>query len=81
MIQAMKNLNLLQKMVCYRQSNSKRWKHQNNSYNFEAECIKSSLCDYSDAFILATWDITVIAGNDTDVAFKNCASFSTCKTD
>ena len=43
--------------------------------------MKPSLCDYSDAFILATWDITVIAGNDTDVAFKNCASFSTCKTE
>ena len=34
---------------------------------------KSSLCDYSDAFILVTGGITVNAGNNTDVAFKNCA--------
>ena len=38
MIHALKNLNLLQKMVCYRQSN-------------------------------------------TDVAFKNCATFSTCQAE
>ena len=44
------------------------------------ETIKSSLCDYSDAFILVTGNITVNAANDTDVAFKNCAPFSTCKT-
>ena len=35
------------------------------------ETIKSSLCDYSDAFILVTGNITVNAANDTDVAFKN----------
>ena len=44
------------------------------------ESIKSSLCDYSEAFILVTEDITVTAENDTDVAFKNYAAFSTCKT-
>ena len=44
------------------------------------ETIKSSLCDYSDAFILVTGNITVNAANDTDVAFKSWASFSTCKT-
>ena len=44
------------------------------------ETIKSSLCDYSDAFILVTGNITVNAANDTDVAFKNCAPFSTYKT-
>ena len=36
---------------------------------------------YSDAFILVTGDVTVNADNDTDVAFKNCAPFSTCKTE
>ena len=40
-----------------------------------------SLCDYFDAFILVTGFITVNAGNNTDIAFKNCASFSTCKTE
>ena len=44
------------------------------------ETIKSSLCDYSDAFILVTGNITVAANNNTDVAFKNCALFSTCAT-
>ena len=42
------------------------------------ETIKSSLCDYSDAFILVTGNITVAANNNTDVAFKNCSPFSAC---
>ena len=41
----------------------------------------SSLCDYSDQFILATGDIAVTADNDLDVAFKNCVPFSTCKAE
>ena len=45
---------------------------------FETETIKPRLCDYSNAFILVTGNITVNAANDTDVAFKNCAPFSTC---
>ena len=53
---------------------------QGDTIKFETETIKSSLCDYSDAFILVTGNITVNAANDTDVAFKNCAPFSTCKT-
>ena len=54
--------------------------NQNNSVKFEIESIKSCLCDYSDAFILVTGDITVTSNNDTHVAFKNCAPFSKCKT-
>ena len=53
---------------------------QGDTIKFEIETIKSSLCDYSDAFILVTGNITVAANNDTDVAFKNCAPFSTCTT-
>ena len=53
---------------------------QGDTIKFETETIKSSLCDYSDAFILVTGNITVAANNDTDVAFKNCAPFSICKT-
>ena len=53
---------------------------QGDTIKFEAETIKSSLCDYSDAFILVTGNITVAANNNTDVAFKNCAPFSTCTT-
>ena len=63
-------------------SHTAKDKHnQNNSIKLETESIKSILCDYSDAFILVTGDITVTADNDTDVAFKNCAAFSTCKTE
>ena len=53
---------------------------QGDTIKFEIGTIKSSLCDYSDSFILVTGDITVNANNDTDVAFKNCAPFSTCTT-
>ena len=51
---------------------------QGNTIKFETETIKSSLCDYSDAFVLVTGYITVATDNNTDVAFKNCAWFSTC---
>ena len=53
---------------------------QDDTIRFETETIKSSLCDYSDVFILVIGNITVSANNDTDVAFKNCAPFSTCTT-
>ena len=53
---------------------------QGDVIKFETETIKSSICDYSDAFILVTGNITVAAGNNTDVAFENCAPFSTCTT-
>ena len=53
---------------------------QGETIKFETETIKSSHCDYSDAFILVTENITGNAGNNTDVAFKNCAPFSTCTT-
>ena len=53
---------------------------QGNTIKFETETIKSSLCDYSDAFILVTGNITIAVNNDTDVALKNCPPFSTCTT-
>ena len=65
-------------MVCHKQSNNKRYK-QGDTIKFETEAIKSSPCDYADAFILVTENITVNAANDTDVALKSCAPFSTCK--
>ena len=53
--------------------------------------LKSSLCDYSDAYILVKGKITITGEGDTTairqaderdkgVAFKNCASFTACKT-
>ena len=53
---------------------------QGDTIKFETETIKSGLCDYSDAFILVAGNITVASGKNTDVVFKNCASFSICKT-
>ena len=46
--------------------------------------LRSSLCDYSDAYILASGTITVAelaargGNNNKQVAFKNCAAFSNC---
>ena len=48
---------------------------------FETKVIKPNLCDYSDAYILVTGDIKIAdIAADTNVAFKNCASFTTCVT-
>ena len=48
-----------------------------SSIKFETKIIKSNLCDYSDAFILVTGDITVVGINaDTNVAIKNCPPFT-----
>ena len=51
--------------------------------------LKSSLCDYSDAYILVTGKITITGAGDNaaarqaderdkGVAFKNCARFTNC---
>ena len=53
---------------------------QSDTIKFETETIKSSLCDYFDAFILVAGNIAVTANNNTDIAFKNCAPFSTYTT-
>ena len=52
-----------------------------NFIKLETESIKSNLCDYSDAFILVTRDITVNTHNDTDVASQKCTPVSTCKAE
>ena len=70
---------LAAEVISHRQSNKKSKYKQGDSIKFETETIKSSHCDYSDAFILVTGDITVNGADNTDVAFKNCAPFSTCK--
>ena len=53
-----------------------------NPIKFLTKSIESSLCDYSDAYILVTGNITVTGGNaNTKVAFKNCAPFKKCRTE
>ena len=58
----------------------------NSQIKFRTTMLKSSLCDYSDAYILVKGKITITGGGDgaaaiqaderdKDVAFKNCAPF------
>ena len=43
-----------------------------SSIKFETKVIKSSLCDYSDEYILVTGDITAAGGDEnTNIVFKN----------
>ena len=53
-----------------------------NPIKFLTCLLESSLCDYSDAYILVTGKTNVTAGdNNTKVAFKNCAPFKKCRTE
>ena len=79
MIQTMKRQNLLKWYVIDSQITKGKCK-QGDTIKFETETIKSSHCDYSDAFILVTGNNTVYTDNNTEVAFKNCAPFSICTT-
>ena len=56
----------------YREGNQ-----DSTTVNFETKVIKSNLCDYSDAYILATGNIAATGGDaNTKFAFKNCALFT-----
>ena len=47
-----------------------------NPIKFLTSSLESSLCDYSDAYVLVTGNIAVVgADNNTKVAFKNYAPF------
>ena len=47
-----------------------------NPIKFLTSSLESSLCDYSDAYILVTGDITATPNNAaTQVVFKDCAPF------
>ena len=59
----------------------------NRQTNFKTSMLRSSLCDYSDAYILVKGNISVnntaaadADGNNTckNVIFKNCAPFTDC---
>ena len=63
-----------------------------NPIKFLTSSLESSLCDYSDAYVLVTGNITVKRRNAADtadialgaitqVAFKNCAPFEKCSTE
>ena len=53
-----------------------------NSIKFLTSSLESSLCDYSNAYILVTGNITATPNNAaTQVVFKNCAPFEKCRTE
>ena len=53
-----------------------------NEFKFLANSLESSLCEYSDAYILVTGNIAVVGGDDkTKVGFKNCEPFRKCRTE
>ena len=53
-----------------------------NPIKFLTNSLKSSFCDYSDAYMLVTGDITATPNNAaTQVRFKNCAPFQKCRTE
>ena len=55
----------------------KRW--GNKVFN---QVYRTSLCDYSNAYILVTGSIRITCGNqNTKVAFKNCAPFKKSRTE
>ena len=63
-------------------SNSKGNYSHENPIKFLTKTIESSLCDYSDAYVLATGDITVTGGNtNTKGTFKNSTPFNKCRTE
>ena len=53
-----------------------------SSIKFWTGSLESSLCDYSDAYILVTGNTTVAgANNNLKAAFKNCTPFTKSKTE
>ena len=52
-----------------------------NEIPYNIKVLKRNICDYRDAYILVTDDITVVGHNiATEVAFKNCAPLTKCIT-
>ena len=97
MILIMKIQNLQQKKWYIIDSESNGNYSHHNPIKFLTKSIESSLCDYSDAYILVTGNIsvtkTIAAAGDnpiqrkqppnaaTQVIFKNCAPFEKCRTE
>ena len=62
----------------------------NNNIKFKTTMIRSSLCDYSDAYIIVKGTITVsnttsagaaVNNDNKKVVFKNCVIFTSCITE
>ena len=64
-------------------------RNTNNQIKFKTSMLRSSLCDYSDVYVLVSGAITITGAGDNDAArrlngrnkgviFKNCAPFTDC---
>ena len=63
-------------------SESKGNYSRENSIKFLTSSLESNLCDYSDAYILVTGNITATPNNAvTQVVFKDFAAFKDCRTE
>ena len=63
-------------------SESKGNYSQDDPIKFLTKSLESSLCDYSDAYILVTGNIAATPNNAvTQVVFKICAPFKNCRTE
>ena len=67
---------------------TRKWNMVNDNWNsnyaavdeitYYTEILKSKLCDYNDAYILVTSDLTIVANPAIQLAFKNIAPFTKC---
>ena len=62
-----------------------KWRLSKSSITLKTIILKSSLCDYSDAYILVKGTISIALvpaahpnNNDKEVVFKNCGPFIDC---
>ena len=75
----MKTQNLQQQKWYVNDTKSKDNYSHKNPIKFLTSSLESNLCDYSDAYISVTGNITAIPDNAaTQVVFKNCAPFEDC---
>ena len=81
MILPIKIQNLQQKDGVIDSESKGNYSHK-NPINFLPNSLEWSLCNYSNAYILVTGNITVVGGDaNTKVTFKNCAPFRKCITE
>ena len=60
-------------------SESKNNYSDEDPIKFLTKSLESSLCDYSDAYILVTGNINVTGDANKKVAYKNCSPFRKCR--
>ena len=77
------NIQNLQQKKCYIIDSESKGKYSHeNPINFLTSSLPSSLCDYSDSYILVTGNITATPNNAaTQVVFRNCVPFEKCRTE